>query len=837
MSGIYKSFIIILFIASFLFARQTAQYNNFVEAEITPDSNFTIQDINSLTQAPDSFPQIQQDGSVIIQIAEDIAANLTAEGAQIKILRSFILVQPLIGESNSISMSTTEYEFYENTTDVAIPSNGSYGYSLIDFSAYPAYTISSIDVYCGIRSSWVGYVYADFTDYPETGVYTMVNGENGYISKTKTGISTFNGKTLNRQWVLWAQEGYSTGGGYIDTWWVKMYHVNNSSYCTAAGTGDEYISEVIVGDVDNVSDSTGYGNYTSQSTTMNIGASYPIDIISAVNGQPGMGYDGDRLGIWVDWNHDNDFDDVGEMVYSVIDFGYFSTDITPPANAVLGNTRMRIRLAYNQTLTPCGTSYNGGEVEDYTINVQAAPIPKYSGGLGTEVEPYLIATPQDMNAIGSHPEDWTKNFKVIADIDLSAYTGNKFKTIGTLTTPFLGVFDGNNHNISNFNYQSTSTDYSAMFPYVGREAPIPGPGVIDLHPVIRSVWLDSPVINANKGATLIGSLKRGSCIWCWANGANVTCTNEAGGLIANIYEPNDVNNCDVTGIITGGDYVGGFASSFSGKISNCHFNGSVTGHNFVGGIAGHSSGTSLYKCYVVSALVTGNEDVGGLTGSSGWGSIENCFAQGHVIANSRGGGLTGDLLECNVIKSYAACVIPNVGGGLAGRADTCTFTSAFWDVNESGKSTSAGGTGKTTAQMHNRSTFTSAGWDFTNIWTMCDGTNYPHFIEQGKLLGDFACPDGVDFIDFSIFAKQWMRSKLSYDIAPADGDGIVNYLDFAIFAQSWTGDETELFDFASQWLQSGSYNADVAPLYAPNGDGIVDIKDLEEFALNWLMKI
>ena len=60
-------------------------------------------------------------------------------------------------------------------------------------------------------------------------------------------------------------------------------------------------------------------------------------------------------------------------------------------------------------------------------------------------------------------------------------------------------------------------------------------------------------------------------------------------------------------------------------------------------------------------------------------------------------------------------------------------TDCFWDVQTSGQTTSAGGTGKTTAEMQTASTFLKAGWDFMgetangteDIWWILEGKDYP----------------------------------------------------------------------------------------------------------------
>ena len=74
---------------------------------------------------------------------------------------------------------------------------------------------------------------------------------------------------------------------------------------------------------------------------------------------------------------------------------------------------------------------------------------RYGGGTGEPNDPYLICTAEQMNAIGANPSDWDKHFKLMADIDLAAYTGTAFNIIGheKRGKPFTGVFDGNGQTI------------------------------------------------------------------------------------------------------------------------------------------------------------------------------------------------------------------------------------------------------------------------------------------------------------------------------------------------------------------------------------------------------
>ncbi|MHC4529015.1 MAG: hypothetical protein ACYS29_14155, partial [Planctomycetota bacterium] len=105
----------------------------------------------------------------------------------------------------------------------------------------------------------------------------------------------------------------------------------------------------------------------------------------------------------------------------------------------------------------------------------------YGGGSGTAEDPYLIYDASQMNAIGANSLDWDKHFKLMADIDLSGYTGMQFNQIGGYSgSPFRGTFDGNNHAILKFTYNSGGSSFVGLFQYVdGATAEIRNLGLID----------------------------------------------------------------------------------------------------------------------------------------------------------------------------------------------------------------------------------------------------------------------------------------------------------------------------------------------------------------------
>ena len=157
-----------------------------------------------------------------------------------------------------------------------------------------------------------------------------------------------------------------------------------------------------------------------------------------------------------------------------------------------------------------------------------------------------------------------------------------------------------------------------------------------------------------------------------------------------------------------GTFVGALIGK-NGTAINCYSSGSVSGAERVGGLIG-AWGTAE-SCYS-TANVTGYWDVGGLMGIGG--SATNCYATGNVNGGSSGG-LIGTLEIGSVTNCYSASSSQTSGGLIGGANDPeyASVTSSFWDVTVSGQPNSlGGGTGKTTAEMTDYTTFLDATWDF-----------------------------------------------------------------------------------------------------------------------------
>src|SRR5690606_34491217 len=144
------------------------------------------------------------------------------------------------------------------------------------------------------------------------------------------------------------------------------------------------------------------------------------------------------------------------------------------------------------------------------------------------------------------------------------------------------------------------------------------------------------------------------------------------------------------------------------EVNNSFSNINVNGVWCAGGLVGISENSSLIKNSYATGNVTGKDYVGGLVSAIESGStIENSYAIGTVNGNGGKGGLTAVSNSSYIINSY-------------------------WNKETTGQSTSSGGgTGLTTAQMQDLSTFTTAGWDIDGvggtgkIWRIYDGQTAP----------------------------------------------------------------------------------------------------------------
>jgi len=134
----------------------------------------------------------------------------------------------------------------------------------------------------------------------------------------------------------------------------------------------------------------------------------------------------------------------------------------------------------------------------------------YSGGTGEPNNPYRIETPNDLNDIGNHVEDYNKCFVLVNDINLADYSGAQFNIIGHFFDTsnykaFTGVFDGNGHTIWNFTYNNTDMAYVGIFRLVEGNARIENLSLrnVDVD-VVGDTWDVGSLVGWMHLATIVG---------------------------------------------------------------------------------------------------------------------------------------------------------------------------------------------------------------------------------------------------------------------------------------------------------------------------------------------
>jgi hypothetical protein len=332
------------------------------------------------------------------------------------------------------------------------------------------------------------------------------------------------------------------------------------------------------------------------------------------------------------------------------------------------------------------------------------PSDLYGGGTGEPEDPYLIYTAEQLNMIGLYSCQWNKHFKLMADIDLREFSGTSFNIIGIdYYSPFRGALDGNGHTISNFTYGPNGVNYIGLFGYIGRE-----------NAEIKNLGLIDPNVYVGTGdsvGSLVGGLSGGTIAGCYVEGGRVYGHSVVGGLIG--YNNGTIVDCDSTCIVSGDRYVGGLMGWNTGTISNCYSTAGVSGDDYIGGLAGYNYRSTIANCYS-TAGVSGIQYVGGFVGYNYRSTIENCYSSGSASGEQCIGGLVGSNSHGTINNCYSTASVSGTAsvGGLMGSSWKGEVNNSFWDIETSGQTTSARGTGLPTEEMKMQTTFIGEGWDF-----------------------------------------------------------------------------------------------------------------------------
>jgi len=313
--------------------------------------------------------------------------------------------------------------------------------------------------------------------------------------------------------------------------------------------------------------------------------------------------------------------------------------------------------------------------------------PPEPNGDGSPENPYMIETPEELATLVYRPRAC---YRLATNIDLSGLMWS-----APVVPVFSGRFDGENHRIANLKISGGGS--LGLFGRLGRDG------------MVQNLSVESAkVYGANSWVGVLAGFSNGRISGCYGDGT-----------------------------AEGSTCVGALVGENRGAISNSHSAGSVRGFTDVGGLVGTNLGAILSSFSRVS--VTGLDGYGGgLAGSNHEGAtVSDSYATGPVNGDEPIGGLVGRN-EGTVSDTYSAG--PVVGehyvgpcGLIGSNSFSSRVTSSFWDTETSGQPGSAGGTGKTTAEMQTAKTFLDAGWDFVgetangteDIWWIDEGKDYP----------------------------------------------------------------------------------------------------------------
>ena len=378
---------------------------------------------------------------------------------------------------------------------------------------------------------------------------------------------------------------------------------------------------------------------------------------------------------------------------------------------------------------------------------QTAEAPR---GTGTSCDPYLVTSLNNLYWISQNSSTWSSGnyFVQLNDIDASSTaswnSGQGWEAIGNLSARFYANYDGRGNTISNlyinrsgsgigfFGFTQSGTIENMHFDGATLIADITsanGVGIISAYSYL-STFENCTITNStfttsgsqNYAGTMFGRMSNVTVSYC-SSDADASHSHTSGvhapygGLIGTLESGGTISYCYSTGDVTksnGGNRTGGFMGiAEAGTISNCYATGSVSSSEG-GGFVGNAYLATFNDCYATG-------DVHG-TASSGKGSFAGFVQSGTTFNRCYGvGAQTG----------YSG----GWSGGFSGYTTNGTFTNCFFDQTTTGYSNAFGysssNTGSPTASsttaMTGSSTFTSAGWDFTNVWTIAPGVNngYP----------------------------------------------------------------------------------------------------------------
>ena len=271
------------------------------------------------------------------------------------------------------------------------------------------------------------------------------------------------------------------------------------------------------------------------------------------------------------------------------------------------------------------TDWQAGGEYTYTVSLAAAKDPGYT--IESDGS-YTVTSADGLMNVAELVNGGKTDINITLDKNIDL-TGKGWTPIGTsFDNSYKGTFDGGGHTITGLTV-TTNDQFVGLFGYLNRAG------------MVKNVVMEGIQITSNH---MFG------------------CT---GGVVG--YSWGTIENCSVSGSVSGTDCVGGVVGSQkAGSIIGCSSSATVKGKHYVGGVAGEKWGT-MTACYATGNVTLEiasqkNNFGGGVVGLNGGSRVLACYATGNVTST---GSSTGNVHI----------------GGLFGDSYT-TVTACYWKNNQ-----------------------------------------------------------------------------------------------------------------------------------------------------------
>lgn len=313
----------------------------------------------------------------------------------------------------------------------------------------------------------------------------------------------------------------------------------------------------------------------------------------------------------------------------------------------------------------------------------------FSGGDGSETNPYLIATADDFKAIKDKMESTAAadgyvsetgtffgstgvHYQQSADIDFenNDITANM---IGTSTVPFKGTYDGAGKELQNVSINATA-DNAGVFGYVDGGT-------------IKKLTVSGAIESSkNNVGAIVGQMANGTISGCTSSATiNASSSARVGGIVGYMVSGTigssdgtptstddgiafSANGCANTGALTGKQHVGGIVGQMgNGLVSICRNAANITAGAYnAGGIVGYMQGGTIRLCYSKNAVtISGPYQIGGLAGYVATTNpivIINSSSKSNVTSTGYDAsyfGAVGGLVGCMASNGGKTCALAN----------------------------------------------------------------------------------------------------------------------------------------------------------------------------------